>query len=576
VLGLSVATAAAVADPADESTPPSSATTDTTPTSDTTPTAETSAPTETSASTEPSTPPPSSSSPEEEPREQPAKEPEKERADEPAVRSIQDIEMTATFDKPSYNTGEKMSITVTVRNNGTEDAAIGVGFYPSDKDGVEMSLPNPFEDGNRFTLPAGGSVTHKLSGATGNPNVTTAKLYGLVSGQSAGRQFVFSVPIKKTTGHAAGTVYTDRNDNGKFDGGEGQSGVTLTWASRYQYGTTLTATTNAAGEFGLDVPTGLYGVYGAGPDGLQVGYQQFTVDQSDVDGLLLRAVGAITGLSVDLAFTKDTYARDEAPVVRVTLTNDADVPLHGIIASCDRGGFGNELQGVDDGWGDLAYHSGGVTLAPHSTTVLDVTEPMPAGAYDYGYVVVGCDFGYEGVDDPDHNASDFDLADVPGQHGDLDGIVADDDTRVAGVRLVLVPEDGGCPVAEVTSDANGEFLFKQVPVGLYDLYVFPPAGWHVEYDNPTPTYVIGQYPGSMYIELAQGDAAAPTLPNCPSGGPTTPAPPPAPAPQGSPAPAGLAETGASIVAPGIIGLLAVLTGAGAVIATRRRKQAKES
>jgi LPXTG-motif cell wall-anchored protein len=77
----------------------------------------------------------------------------------------------------------------------------------------------------------------------------------------------------------------------------------------------------------------------------------------------------------------------------------------------------------------------------------------------------------------------------------------------------------------------------------------------------------------MYIELAPGDASAPTLPaDCP----TTPAAPPAPAPQGRPAPAGLAETGASIAVPGIIGLLAVLTGAGAMIATRRRKQAKES
>jgi hypothetical protein len=571
VLGLSVATAAAVADPTDETTPPSSETTETTPTTETTETSVPSEPTEPSESTEPSAPPSSSPSEEQPSTEPTGKEPEQKSGDEPSVRSIRDMQMSVTFDKQSYNTGEKMSISVTLKNAGPDEQTVRTDFFSLNPDAVSVEFPNPFDT---ETLAPGASVTHTIKGAVGNPATTTGKLYAFVYPQGGGdtKVFEFAVPIKQTTGHVSGTVYTDRNDNGKFDAGEGQSGVTLTWNNRLYFSYSQTATTNAAGEFSLTLPTGPYGVSGTGPDGLVIGYRPVDVGQSGISDLLLRAVGPVTGLSVDLAFTKDTYARDEAPVVRVTLTNDGDRPLNGIVAGCNRAGFDNELQGVDDGWGNLSYLSDGVTLAPHSTTVLEVTEPMPAGAYDYGYVVVACDFGYPGADSLE-NPGDLDMAAVPGQRGDLNGKVADDNTPVAGVRLVLVSPDDDCSVAEATTDAEGKFAFTQVPVGNYDLYVLPPAGWHVEYDNPTPTNVVGSYTGSMYIELAPGDAAAPTLPaDCP----TAPAAPPAPAPQGRPAPAGLAETGASIAVPGIIGLLAVLTGAGAVIATRRRKQAKES
>lgn len=56
---------------------------------------------------------------------------------------------------------------------------------------------------------------------------------------------------------------------------------------------------------------------------------------------------------------------------------------------------------------------------------------------------------------------------------------------------------------------------------------------------------------------------APKPPDCP--GSTNP-----PGPQGSAAP-GLAQTGASLVLPGIAGLLAVLAGTGALLLTRRRR-----
>lgn len=480
------------------------------------------------------------------------------------TQSIQDIQATATFGKPSYNTGEKMTITLTVKNAGTTPMSLNAHFFSIQPDAIGVDYPSPFEQGS-FTLAAGASVTHDLTGAMGNPDISTAKLYAWFSDATSGfaQAFTFAVPIEQTFGRVAGTVYVDKNFNGRFDSGEGQDGVTLSWGNQLHQGSNVTVATDSAGRFAIDkLPTSTYFVYGEGPDGLRVGYRQVVVDESGVDGLLFRAVGPLTGLTADLEFAKDTYARDEAPIVRVALTNSGDTPLIGIVANCDRGGFGQSLDGRGPGWGDLA--GDGVTVSPHTTLVLQVTEPMPAAAYEYGYVGVGCDFGYKNVDD-EHNPGDSDRAAVPGQHGDLEGDVADDESGIAGVRLVLVPENGGCAVAETKSDAAGHFAFRQVPVGNYDLYLFPPTGWHVQFDNPTSTYVMGNWTGQMYIELAPGAAPAPTLPSCPAA-------PAAPAPQGRTAPVNeLAETGASIATPVVIGALALLAGIGAVLVTRRRR-----
>jgi LPXTG-motif cell wall-anchored protein len=545
VLGLAMASAAAVADPADPAAPAATETGE--PTGTTVPAPPTES-TESTAPTEPDAPVDA----------QP-------QAEDATTQSVQDIQATATFGKPSYNTGEKMTITLTVKNAGTTPVSLNAHFFSSQPDAIGVNFPSPFEEGT-FTLAAGASVTHDLTSAMGNPDVGTAKLYAWFSDATSGtaQLFTFSVPIKQTFGHASGTVYVDENANGKYDTGEGRGGVELTWRNQLHEGATFTATSDSTGRFAIDkLPTSPYFVDGSGQDGLKVGYRQVVVDESGVDGLLFRAVGPLVGLAVDLEFAKDTYARDEAPVVRVTLNNSTDDPLIGIVANCDRGGFGTSLDGRGPGWGDLAGE--GVTVAPHTALVLQVTEPMPADAYEYGFVSVGCDFSYKNVDDFDHNPHDFDRAAVPGQRGDLEGVLADDDTGIAGVRLVLVPDGGGCAVAEATTGADGRFAFHQVPVGDYDLYVFPPAGWHVEYDNPTSTSVVGRSTGQMYIELAPGAATAPTLPSCPAA-------PQAPAPQGRTAPVdGLPDTGASIAAPVLVGALALLAGTGAVLVTRRRR-----
>ncbi|GAB3451725.1 hypothetical protein GCM10027436_50360 [Actinophytocola sediminis] len=431
---------------------------------------------------------------------------------EAGAPSIRDVRMTTTFDKPSYDTGETITMTVTVTNTGARPVTLDAYFFSSPPDAIAVDYPNPFESASPFTLDAGASRTHELTGTMGNPDVTTATLHAWLSDPSGTAQpFEFTVPVTPTFGHAAGIVWVDRDHNEAYDAGEGQGGVVVTFAGAT--GETVT-TTAADGRFAIDrLAGGRYFVSGRDADGLTIAYRTVTVSGAGVDDLSFRAYEPLTELTADLEFTRETYARDEAPVVTVSLTNDTDHALVGIVANCDRGDFGTSLDGRSPGWGALI--GDGVTIAANSTLVLEVTEPMPAAAYEHGFVAVGCDFGYRDVEDFEHMPSDNDRALVPGQVGDAGGHVVHEDTGIALVRLVLVPETGGCPTAETTTDAAGEFAFHQVPVGEYDLYLFPPAGWHVT-GNPTHLGVVGNEPATLYIDLTPGDQPPPTLPDCPA------------------------------------------------------------
>jgi LPXTG-motif cell wall-anchored protein len=279
-----------------------------------------------------------------------------------------------------------------------------------------------------------------------------------------------------------------------------------------------------------------------------------------------------TVLAVSTEFTKDTYAKDDAPTVRVTLTNKSHLPLTSIIATCEhREPFPN-LTG--EGWGDLS--GGGMTIPADSTKVVEVTEAMPATSYDYGYVRVDCVFRESGVD-YGANPQASDEAAVPGQSAEFSGQITTNEigASLSGFRVILTHKDGGCPiVGEDTSDVAGRFSLGVLPVGQYDMYVVPPdKHWVFKYGNHVPVDVIANRDGDYYLIWVYGGIGDnPDLEQPPCGGPGGPGGPGGnpPAPQGSALP-DLAYTGASLVLPGLAGMVALLLGGGALLLSRRRR-----
>lgn len=471
--------------------------------------------------------------------------------------------MTAAYDQPSYTIGEKITVTVTVKNAGTEPITTR-GYFPWRSDAITL-VPetNPFAN---LTLAPGASVSHDLTGAVGNAKLTAARLYVSFGSGADQREFSFPVTISLTYGRATGTVYFDENDNGKFDTGEGVAGASLSWNNRLYSGTKVHTETNATGRFSVDVPTGPYYVLGDLPGDLLMDVHDVAVPASGVDGLLFEAVRPLnTLLAVTTEFTKDTYKKTDTPAVKVTLTNKGDLPLPKIVANCDQGPDTPNLTGKGAGWGGLAGE--GVTIAPHSTTVIDVTERMPALAHDFGYVGVDCVFGQAGVD-YGANPRASDEAKVPGQTADVTVTIGSftEGASLSGFHVMLTEGKDQCPViAKATTGADGRATLKAVPAGHYHLYVVPPTKkWWFKHGNQSGAQVTANRDNNfVFVAGVQNEdnANLATPPNCP--GTNT------PSPQGSTG-SGLAYTGASLVVPGLAGLVALLAGIGLLLLTRKR------
>lgn len=549
VLGLATVTAVAAADPTDTTSPPTSSSP---------------APTEPS---EPSGPPSEPSTP---PSSESSEPPQSE--EPPTTAAIEDIEATAEFHKPSYATGETIEVTLTLTNTGEYAQRLDVFFPSYDKaDGIQVNGFGNF--GRDVLVDPGGSVTGVLTGEMLNPNVDKATLYVDMRGDSTTRNLEFSVPVTRRVATVSGTVYNDRNGDGNIDSGEGIEGARLEFTNKRNVFVRLYTSTNAAGAFAIEVVPGDYYV-DVEAAGMLTVEDQITVPESGVDGLVFRTRQVLTAaLGVDLEFTKDTYKPTETPTVRVTLANKGDTRLSDIVARCTHYDGGPHLTGTTAGWGALAGE--GLTLAPHTTTVLEVTEPMPAGAYNYGYVEANCQFAY--ADMPGNGfPSDTDRAAMPGQLVEVTGQINSyvEGSDMTGFRVVLTADGGGCPIiAEAVTGRDGKFSLGKVQAGRYHYYIVPPPpGWWFKLYNHGDTQVVAGQTNhwSFLAAPSPGNNNIVLPPDCPGGPPGT----NPPGPQGSPG-TNLAYTGTSLVVPGVAGLLALLVGGATVFLSRRRRPVED-
>jgi LPXTG-motif cell wall-anchored protein len=521
-----------------------------------------------------SQPPPSESAP-----------PPAPRAAAPLAERAQ-VEVTGHFDKPSYRTSDLVTFVFRLKNVGSTRAD-GLRVSQSTFDPPDLVLADFRQWGDLGRAPGvslepGATVEVTLSGHVRSPVAETVRVAGNVFGQDGFGvgNFSFSAPLTKSTSRVAGTVFGDRNGNGRFDKGEELAGANLEW--RYIFADLVVrAKTDEKGLFDFgEIPAVSYATGGTAP-GFFFTFDNVVVDaDKENNDLLIRAVPPLNGaLHASVAFTKDSYAPGETAHIAVTLSNSGTIPLTGIVAGCDRSGEGPQLHGTGSGWGKLAFGAGGVTIAAGATQTFEVTEQVPEGFIDTGYVVISCDFGYQDAELENHPGA-RDIAAVPGGSATFTGVVAKPSTTPPGERVglpgvkVVLTAPGDCPVVGQTStDDAGKFRFSNVRPGPdYKLYFVLPAGFKFDGDNPAEVRIVANRPEPNEVFGTQaGDAPAPEIPtnpaNCTAPPTTTTA---TPVPQAS-AGSGLAQTGSDMLTLGTVGLLALLLGSAFVFVGYRRR-----
>ncbi|MCR6485272.1 hypothetical protein M8542_20800 [Amycolatopsis sp. OK19-0408] len=539
-------------------------------------TSESAPPSSSAAPTSSSSTAPSSSAPESKP---PVKQ------DAPVERA--QVEISVALDKETYQTDDEIHFTFKVTNVGSTTAK-GLWVSPS-YDPTDLYVPyepgwgpltgsNPgldLEPGKTFVLHGTGQVR--------DVEQDTVVLRGVMFDAThfGVGEFSTKANVVKAPGHAEGTVYGDKNGNGKFDAGEALAGAKLTL--RYvnsNGGGTHSATSDEHGHIVFDVPGASYYLGGEVVDGWLIPFRIVRIGahtQLDVRG----APPLNGALKASMAFTQDSYKPGELAHVTVTLSNSGPIPLTGITASCNRIGDPYILSGRGPGWGELA--ADGVTIAPGETRTIDVSETVPQAAFNRGIVVASCDFGYDEVD-IDNHAQAHDQAAVPGAKAVVEGNVGvfDDQGQVkdglAGVKVVLV-SDQHCPVVgERTTDAKGHFEFLDVAPGpQFHLYLQPPDGWKIKYENPMWVSVYGP-PENHYpyrIDVEKGDAPVPGVPatpaDCTATNPTSTTGAAGGTGGGQSSGSGLASTGVEAYGLGALALIALALGGGLVLGARRRR-----
>lgn len=495
---------------------------------------------------------------------------------------LDDIEVWAGLDKDAYNSGDKVTVSLSISNTGDETVRNLTDHSSGDldirewgrlsrlRDGIDLSPHHVFNatfSGYMYDV-EDGQFTFEIGVAT-EPDET-----GLFDTKTA----KLTAPVTMTTGTYAGHVYADENDNGKHDSGEALPGVSIKLTGGVPEKTHRERTASDGRFSFTDIPTGPYHVEFDAPDGWYIAFQQGSIQVTEGENPagVFRAVRPLTErLKVSMKFGKSSYQLDDTVDLNVTLTNTGTSKLHNITARCNRVGNSNQLNSFENGWGPLGVDARGAQLAPGETKTYRVTNDMPSGAKQYGYIVAACDFVSEdmGIHEGPGDSTSANIAGILGTAEGKFVHPSDDpdrigDEAIVGVRYQVVDRQTGKIVAKGKSAENGDFDVTGIPANLYELKLV--SGWRFEFnDKPSVSISVDRKSlGRAYYALVGGPGAAPggEKPNENSSGPA-----------GGGSPEGgadeLALTGFQVAQFSFIGLLTLGAGVAALAYARRRKAA---
>jgi hypothetical protein len=333
----------------------------------------------------------------------------------PGLIDASDIQVTVSYDKPTYDSDATLTATLTVTNN-SDETAEGVQAYNSSECLQFPASHWPgFSDSAGVSIAPHSSQTAQLSGA--------APTHGLVNGVVTCTGYVRgtnivganSIPFTGTTtivqvyGDYHGVVYVDRNKDGVFEPGEGLDGITASYSLiGASDPTAVPIVTGPDGQFSfVHVPIGKYDINFSSPTDWVVGGagvdDNFTTvpvtRAATPTGYFPAARPLSDSLHATVRFDQSTYRPGDTVHLTVTLRNSGTSPITGVIADCNRIGDENSVY-TGAVWGELAFNGPGATIPAGHTRVFHASAPLPADAQKWGYVSALCVFGPEPTQEP--------------------------------------------------------------------------------------------------------------------------------------------------------------------------------
>lgn len=256
------------------------------------------------------------------------------------------------------------------------------------------------------------------------------------------------------------------------------------------------------------------------------------------------------GFTVDTSPGPVTVGQtDTEPITDRNFVLDAPPTLSGTITDSD-GGVGGQTVVLLDGTTEVAR----TTTAPDGTYAF---EHVPAGSYtvavpDPGGSYIAPDPEPAVVDADDVTGVDLFLA----RPGSIAGTVTKDGAPVAGATITITGPSSFS--ATLTTDAEGNYAFGDLPPGTYTATITPPDGTSI--DDPSREVVIpagGEDFGAVDFVLTEADSPDPD-PGTPGGGDGG----------GSDDGDALPDTGGPAEQIGVLGLALLAAGSGIVAAAR--------
>lgn len=476
-------------------------------------------------------------------------------ADEPSV----DLYLIATLDQPAYLAGDDMTATVTVVNSGTAPAT-GV-VIRSTGDLTFTGWGEFDETGPGIDLAAGASVDLVVHAKPNDTGAGMTQQLEAVSAEPdadpAGNKVTLSAFVTEKQADLTVTIYGDEDRDGALDPGETRKGVEV----RLFGGLTGTYFTTRTDDDGVahfpGIPGGQYWPEVKLPKGWYVDPAQLVRVRGGTNTAVLRAdLVDLSALSASITLDRAVYAPGDTVRERVTLTNRGATDIPGVVANCGGIALDNVLYSI--GWGELDPNApdGGALVRAGETRTWEFTDVVPPFAWDYGFLLLQCDFSPKGGSDGPAVSV---RAAVPGGRGTIAGTLVDvRQAPIAGVTMRMLTSEGQ-DVARVESDATGRFVFPELPADRYELRATGP--WRLSQSTFMVQVMSGQHLELTSVVLEKGEDNSPVVP--------TPrvAPHPPPVTRKAPHPAALADTGADVADLTALGALLVVLG---LLLMRRR------